>query len=366
MNEQHRDAGDGDQREPDEPAGRPLPEERPAEQAAGNDQQREHRRDDARGDVALGEIDDVEVDAELGEAEERRRDGQVPAQFQALAPPGGEGRHRRGGDDEAIGDRPLRRDRAELVADDDPGRPPDAGEDDERDDDRKVGPPVGHRALIAAASRSTVFGLLVPAGDEADLARPPVVEVEALRAEARGFVRAGLEEDLVGLDRIDQALGRGLGKRLRRGIGRAGILEPQPVLEQREDLRGEHPALGQQMAGAFAADLDLIGKVGPEQDQRLGVEPAVLDESERQRVDAGPPGDVGRAFAGGRQRVGEARAVHVEREPALLRQLAKRRDLRGAVNQAIFGGVGDRDRRGLDLVDVGADRGRTPRRPCRA
>ena len=44
------------------------------------------------------------------------------------------------------------------------------------------------------------------------------------------------------------------------------------------------------MAGALAADRDLVGKLGLEQDQRLGIEAAILDEAERQRVDAGAPG----------------------------------------------------------------------------
>ena len=56
-----------------------------------------------------------------------------------------------------------------------------------------------------------------------------------------------------------------------------------------------------------------------------------------------------------RQRIGEARAVHVEAEPALLGQLAERRDFGSAIDQAIFGRVGDRERGGLDLVDVVAD-----------
>ena len=107
------------------------------------------------------------------------------------------------------------------------------------------------------------------------------------------------------------------------------------------------------MPGALAADRDLVGKLGPEQDQRLGVEAAVLDEAEAQRIDPGAPGDVGRAFAGGGDGVGEARPVHVEAEGAAARLLAERRNLGGAVGEAIFGGVGDRQRLGLGLVDVG-------------
>ena len=41
--------------------------------------------------------------------------------------------------------------------------------------------------------------------------------------------------------------------------------------------------------------------------------------------------------------------------PALLRQLAERGDFGGAIDEAIFGRVGDRDRRRLDLVHVVAD-----------
>ena len=48
-----------------------LAEHCPAEQAAGDQQQSEHGRDDARGDALLGQVNGVEVDAELRESEER-------------------------------------------------------------------------------------------------------------------------------------------------------------------------------------------------------------------------------------------------------------------------------------------------------
>ena len=58
-----------------------------------------------------------------------------------------------------------------------------------------------------------------------------------------------------------------------------------------------------------------------------------------------------------RDRVGEARAVHVEAEPARLGEIAERGDLVGRVGQAVFGGVGDRQRVRLDLMHVVADPG---------
>ena len=80
MDEQQHDAGDRDQRAPRETPARPLAEQRPAEQDRRDQQQREHGRDDARGDVPLGEIDGVEVHAELGEAEEQRGEQAVAAE----------------------------------------------------------------------------------------------------------------------------------------------------------------------------------------------------------------------------------------------------------------------------------------------
>ncbi len=46
-----------------------LAEECPAEQAVGNEQERENGRDQARGDVLFGHVNGVEVDDELEETE---------------------------------------------------------------------------------------------------------------------------------------------------------------------------------------------------------------------------------------------------------------------------------------------------------
>jgi hypothetical protein len=109
------------------------------------------------------------------------------------------------------------------------------------------------------------------------------------------------------------------------------------------------------MAGALAADRDLVGKVGLEENQRLRIEPAVLGEAEAQGVDPGPPCYVGGALARRGEGIGEARPVHVQSETALPGELAKRGNLGGSIDKAIFGRVGDRERGRLDLVDVVAD-----------
>ena len=91
---------------------------------------------------------------ELGEAEEGSRKHAPAAEPKAVAPHCRDQRHGRGGDDEAVGDGPLRRHDSELSADHDPGRAPNGGESGEGDRDGEINS-ILHRAAIAAASFST-------------------------------------------------------------------------------------------------------------------------------------------------------------------------------------------------------------------
>jgi hypothetical protein len=113
-----------------------MTENCPAEQAAGNEQECEHRRHDSGIVVQLGEVDGVKVHAEEGLAEEDGRDDPASAWPKTIFFPRCNRSHRNGCDSEAVSHGPLRRHDAELAADHDPGRPPDNGEDDERDNDR--------------------------------------------------------------------------------------------------------------------------------------------------------------------------------------------------------------------------------------
>jgi hypothetical protein len=71
---------------------------------------------------------------------------------------------------------------------------------------------------------------------------------------------------------------------------------------------------------------------------------------------ARPPGHVGRIAAEARYGIGEARAVHVEAEPARAGHFTQRRDLVRRVDQSVFGRIGDRQSRRLHLMHVVADR----------
>src|SRR6185369_7222856 len=187
------------------------------------------------------------------------------------------------------------------------------------------------------------------------LAWSPFIEIEALGAEAVGLVGGSPDEDLVRLNWIDQPLRRCPGQRLRCGIGGTGILQPQVTVEHRQYLRGEEASLGEQMAGALAANRDLIGKFGPEQDQCFSIHPAILDEAEAHRVDPRAPGQVREGFATARDRIGDPGAVEMECEPALLREFAQGRDLGSTIGEPVLGRVRDRERRWLDLMHVVAD-----------
>src|SRR5688500_14340195 len=109
----------------------------------------------------LGGIDEVEVEAELRDPEQGGEEMAAAVHAQGGAAHRRPGEHRRGSDDEAVGHRPGRRDGAELVLDDDPGRAPDQGNEEEGNKDLRVAKATGglaHSALIAAARAATCSG----------------------------------------------------------------------------------------------------------------------------------------------------------------------------------------------------------------
>src|SRR6476661_10146118 len=106
------------------------------------------------------------------------------------------------------------------------------------------------------------------------------------------------------------------------------------------------------MPRPFPSNRDFVGELGPEQDQALGIEPAVLGEAEGQCIDAGAPAYISRTLARRCESIGETGAIHVKAEAARLRQLAESGNLRGSIDEAIFRRIGDRDPAGLDLMDV--------------
>jgi hypothetical protein len=151
----HRDARADQQLPP-----HTLPQEEPRESGIGDQQHREDDRDEARGDERLRPVDEVEVEDELEQPDPGREQPAGGAEAETLPPGQRERPHGEPADQEAIADRPGGRDDRDLVADDQPGRPPDQRDDREGDEDRGAGRAwagveLAHSAAIASARRAT-------------------------------------------------------------------------------------------------------------------------------------------------------------------------------------------------------------------
>ena len=109
------------------------------------------------------------------------------------------------------------------------------------------------------------------------------------------------------------------------------------------------------MPRPLAQHLGLARQRSVEEHQRLGIHPAILDEAEAQHVDPRAPRQIRRAGPRRDDGIGKPRTVELEPEPACLGELTQRRSLVGRIGQPIFGRVGDRQCRRLDLVNVGPD-----------
>ena len=105
----------------------------------------------------------------------------------------------------------------------------------------------------------------------------------------------------------------------------------------------------------LAADADFFGKAGVEQDQRFGGQTTVFDESETQSLNPRTPGQVGGTVGAMDDRIGKARAVHMEAQTACSGDGTDGSHFGGGITAAIFGGVGDRDGGGLCPVHIIGD-----------
>jgi hypothetical protein len=124
-------------------------------------------------------------------------------------------------------------------------------------------------------------------------------------------------------------------------VGGAGVAQPHAVLEHGEDLGGEKRPLESRWPARLRRIERRLGELGRRRRSGLGRKAAILDEAEAERVDAGR-----QLSSAGEQPVlttgiGEAGAVDVEAE-ARARASSPSAPSRRRVDQAIFGGVGDR------------------------
>ena len=105
------------------------------------------------------------------------------------------------------------------------------------------------------------------------------------------------------------------------------------------------------MARALAPEGEFRGERLVEDHHRLGRQRPVLGGAEGEDVDPGAPGDLGRAHLQEGERIGEARAVHMQLHAIALAGRRDRRHLGRAIAGAGFRRLGQADGRRLDVMD---------------
>jgi hypothetical protein len=120
-----------------------------------------------------------------------------------------------------------------------------------------------------------------------------------------------------------------------------GRAQPQVALEHRDVLGGQEAALGGQLHGLLADPLEVLGQLGPQEDDGLAEDHAVLGPAERDGVHADVRREGAQRQVEPRGRVGQPGAVDVEQEPALVRRVGQRAQLLGAVARPELRGLRD-------------------------
>ena len=87
-----------------------------------------------------------------------------------------------------------------------------------------------------------------------------------------------------------------------------------------------------------------------EEQHRFGGERTALGGAERERVDARLPGRLRRRCVHARQRIGEPRAVDMDRKPVRMRDVGERLDFLGPIDGAGLGRLRQRQHRRADVV----------------
>ena len=153
------------------------------------------------------------------------------------------------------------------------------------------------------------------------------------------------------------------GKAGRHGVGVPRGLQPQAILEIGLELRRDEARLGKELGGALADERNVTDLRRVEDNQRLRAPAAVLRAAEGDEIDPAPPGHFSRCRAERDERVGEARAVHVKRQPVVAGGFRDRLDLGKAVDRTDLRRLRDRhadrlagmDEDRLELPDRGAE-----------
>ena len=134
----------------------------------------------------------------------------------------------------------------------------------------------------------------------------------------------------------------------------ACVLAPEVALEQRLELGGEEAHLRGELAELLADELESVGELGAQEDDRVAEREAVLGRPERDDVDTAVGGErlERDAERGGGAR--EAGTVDVEQHAELVGPLGDRAGLLERVDGPELRRLGDRDDALLGVVVVAA------------
>ena len=115
----------------------------------------------------------------------------------------------------------------------------------------------------------------------------------------------------------------------------SGEPQPQIIAKKSFDLGRDIAMLGDEVATTLAPVLHVGAMFGIEEDHGLRTHRAALGGAERQRIDTSLPGHLRGRDIHPRQRIAEARTVHMHRHPVLVCDIGKLLRLGDAIDRAV-------------------------------
>ena len=139
-------------------------------------------------------------------------------------------------------------------------------------------------------------------------------------------------------------------RRLAMALAWRALPQPEIALEIGVELGRQEAHLGEEMARALAPEGEFRGQGLVEEHHRLGRQRPVLGGAEGEDVDAGAPGDLGRAAPQEGEGIGKAGAIHMQLDAIALSRPPRWRRPRPGDSGAGFRRLGQADGRRLDVM----------------
>lgn len=213
------------------------------------------------------------------------------------------------------------------------------------------------RTFFQVAAEGVDAGrIAVPRKHESRSATDECVKLPAAVTDAlEDFVGSG-NKDRVGFNGLDQAkAGDGgdlRGESARTVICMSGVAQPRAALQHSDPGSGKEAHLRSELACLLAAVIEIRRQGAIEEQDRFADGHAVFGAAKAEDVDAALPCHFGRRAAQVGGGIGEARAVHVQRQAMRFALRGNGTQLIERINAAGLSGLGDGDGAGLGIVDV--------------